>query len=261
MSEAIEAVARALLTGTDAQAARLEPVTEGMSGASVFRVVQPGQLVRYIKIGQGKAAAPLRAEASRTSWLASHGIAVPRILRVSNELDVYAMLLQAMPGTPADVSAVPVPQLVAALAKSLAALHALPPENCPFDETLSVRLARAATAVAAGEIDAADFEPRNRGTAPAALLARLTAQQPQEDIVVVHGDATLSNVMIDTAGNVGFIDCGNAGRGDRYLDLAVLAADIAEHHGAEAVADFERGYGGIWDGAKACFYSDLYEFF
>jgi len=261
MSDGIKAIAYGLLTDADAHAARLEPVADGMSGASVFRVVQPGKLVRYIKIARGQAAAPLRQEASRTCWLASQAIAVPRILRVSDRLGAYAMLMHAMPGTPADVSSLPPPRLIAALAKALAALHALPPAACPFDESLGVRLTRAATAVAAGEIDDSEFDPRNIATSAEALLARLTARQPPEDFVVVHGDATLSNLMVDGEGNVGFIDCGNAGRGDRYLDLAVLAADIAEHHGAPAADMFAHAYGGAWDAAKARFYVDLYELF
>ena len=259
-----EAEALALLRAdgnADLSGVRLEPVTSGMSGASVFRVVRPGQLVRYVKIGQDKAAAPLRQEITRTAWLAAQGITVPGILRVSNQPDSYAVLMHAMPGTPADASRLPAPQLIAALAKALAALHALPLNSCPFDETLSVRLARAAKAVADDEVETAEFEPRNADTTPQALLARLNSQPPAEDQVIVHGDATLSNLMIDADGNVGFIDCGSAGRGDRYLDLAVLAADIAEQHGTEAATAFARDYGIIWDAAKAQFYADLYEFF
>lgn len=260
-----EAEALALLRADGAAAladVRLERVTTGMSGARVYRVVQPGRLVRYVKIGRDDAAAALRDEAARTAWLASQGIAVPSILRVSNQPGSYAILMHALPGTPADVSILPAPRLAVALGKAMAALHALRPSDCPFDETLGVRLPRAAKAVAAGDIDGADFEAHNRGTAPGALLARLSAPQPSEDVVVVHGDATLSNLMVDGEGNVGFIDCGNAGRGDRYLDLAVLAADIAEHHGAEAAAGFTAAYGERhWDAAKSRYYLDLYELF
>lgn len=241
---------------------RLERVTSGMSGARVYRVVQPGRLVRYVKIGRDGAAAPLREEAARMVWLASQGITVPSILRISNQPGSYAILMHALPGTPADVSIMPAPRLAVALGKALAALHTLRPTDCPFDETLGVRLPRAATAVAAGEIDGADFEAHNRGIAPEVLLARLSAPQHTEDIVVVHGDATLSNLMIDAEGNVGFIDCSNAGRGDRYLDLAMLAADIAEHHGVEAAASFTAAYGEQnWDAEKAKYYLDLYELF
>jgi aminoglycoside 3'-phosphotransferase-2 len=78
---------------------------------------------------------------------------------------------------------------------------------------------------------------------------------------VVHGDATLSNIIVDANNAVGFVDCGNVGRGDRYQDLAVLAAEIGEHFGAEAAAKFARSYGGEWNRAKARYYSDLYELF
>jgi aminoglycoside 3'-phosphotransferase-2 len=256
-----EAIARALLDQGDARTARLETMTGGMSGASVIRIVRHGVADRFVKIAEPDGAAALRDEAARTAWLGAHGVAVPRILRAHENADGYAVLMDAAPGTPADASALPAAQLVKALAKALASLHSLPSGDCPFDETLGVRLPRAAAAVAAGEIEIAEFEPRNRDIAPEILLARLIVQQPAEDIVVVHGDATLSNLIVDVDGHVGFIDCGNAGRGDRYIDLGVLAAEIAGHYGDDAAAQFIRSYGGVWDTTKARFYADLYEFF
>ena len=45
-------------------------------------------------------------------------------------------------------------------------------------------------------------------------------------------------------------------------DVVVLAGDIAEHHGADAAAQFAAAYGErSWDAAKARFYLDLYELF
>lgn len=261
MADGNEAIARALLDPGDTTTARFEPVTGGMSGASIVRIVTNGRTDRFVKIADAGGASALRDETTRTTWLSTQGIAVPHILRTKEESACFAVLMDAVPGTPADASPLPVPQLIDALAKALAALHSLPSGDCPFDETLRVRLPRAAAAVATGEIDVAEFEPRNRDIAPEAFLAHLTAHRPAEDIVVVHGDATLSNLIVDTDGNVGFIDCGNAGRGDRYLDLGVLAAEITEHYGDDAAAQFMRSYGGIWDTDKARFYADLYEFF
>jgi aminoglycoside 3'-phosphotransferase-2 len=257
-----EAVARSLLADGGLSQARLETVTTGESGATVFRTIAPGRTPLYVKIARDTAAAALKEEAARTSWLAARGMAVPHIVRIGDYGSAFALLMEAVSGTPADVSAPPVAQLTNALGKALAALHAMPVHDCPFDESLATRLHRAAKTVAAGEIDGADFEPHNRGTPPETLLARLTAERPVEDIVVVHGDATLSNLMIDAEGHVGFIDCGNAGRGDRYLDLAVLAGDIADHHGADAARRFVAAYGvRDWDAAKARYYLDLYELF
>ncbi len=253
-------VAMALLLA-DGGEPRLTPVTGGMSGATVLRVTERGRPPRYVKIARGRYAAALRDEIARTRWLATRGIAVPHIVRTDDRADGVAMLMDTAPGTPIDESSLPSSRIAVALGAALAALHAVPADDCPFDETLATRLARAAAAVAKGEIDGDDFDDRNSGVAPDVLLARLVASRPAEDIAVVHGDATLDNVMIDASGRVSFIDCGNVGRGDRYLDLAVMATGIAENFGAAAVKEFTRAYGGTWDDAKARYYLDLYELF
>ena len=266
MSGEPETLARELLTlddGADAAAAVLTPVTGGMSGTAVFRATRPGRPPRYLKIAHdGDAADALRAEAARTAWLGERGVAVAQILHVLDRGDRAGMLTAAVAGVPADISSLPTPRLVAALAKTMIALHALPPGLCPFDETLAIRLGRAQRAVAEGSVDSAEFEPRNRAVRPADLLRRLIAAPPRENIVVVHGDATLSNIMIDDDGTTGFIDCGNSGRADRYTDLAVLHADIQAHRGADAAGQFIHAYGlHAYDAAKARYYGDLYEFF
>jgi aminoglycoside 3'-phosphotransferase-2 len=243
-------------------AAQLEPVTEGMSGAALFRVSENKKPLRYLKIARDKAMPALRREIERTAWLATRGIRVPAILRVEEQIDQIVMLTQAIPGSPADASTLPIARLANALATGLAALHSLDPVDCPFDESLAVRIDQAAKAVASGEVDPEAFEPRNRGTAPETLLARLAAHRPPEDIVVVHGDATMANLLVDTDGTIGFVDCGNAGRGDRYIDLAVLSNDIADYYGADAAARFAQSYSQRrWDSTKARFFSDLYELF
>lgn len=242
--------------------ARIEPVTEGMSGADLYRVTEDGQPLLYLKIARDEMIASLRNEIARTQWLASQGIRVPTILRVGERSDELAMLTGGLPGAPADDNPLSDDLLVDALAQAMAALHSLSPAACPFDERLAVRLATATKAVANEDVDPEYFDPRNHGVAPAVLLERLMADPPGEDIVVVHGDASLNNLIVDADGRVGFVDCGNAGRGDRYLDLAVLAGEIEATFGAAATARFIRGYGLVaWDAAKARYFSDLYELF
>lgn len=241
--------------------AHLAPIAEGMSDARVFRVAEEGHPPLYLKMAQGAAVAALREEIARTQWLAARGVRVPHILRVDDRAEQVTVLTAAMPGVAAEASPLPAPRLVEALARGLKRVHALPLADCPFDESLAVRLSRAAAAVAAGEVDPDEFEPRNAGVAPETLLARLTQNRPVEDIVVIHGDATLSNIFVDDDGGVGFIDCGHCGRGDRYVDLAVLSAEIEESYGPEAAAQFALAYGAVWDGAKARYFVDLYELF
>jgi aminoglycoside phosphotransferase len=260
-----EAFARSLLMqdrGADISGMRIEPLVGGLSEASVFVVKEDGHPTRYLKIAHRHAADALRDEIARTRWLAQCGMRVPEILRVDDRAGAIAVLTAAVPGIAAEASPLPAPRLVDALARGLAALHALAPVDCPFDESVATRLARAAAAVAAGDVDPQAFAPRNLGVAPAALLARLSREPPAEDVVVIHGDATLSNLIVDEDGTLGFVDCGNAGRGDRYVDLAVLSAELEEAHGPEAAARFAAAYGAAgWAGAKARYFSDLYELF
>ena len=253
-----------LVQHDDAGAATLtlEPVTTGMSGAGVFRATQKGVAPRYVKVAFDAAAVALRDEIARTKWLRARGIAVPAVLGIDDRAASVAVLMEAIAGVPADLSTLSTPRLIVALAQAVNALHALPPASCPFDETLAARLGRAQTAVDAGEIDPAEFEARNRHLAPADLLRRLRAAPPREDIVVLHGDLTLGNIIIDDSGTCGFIDCGNAGRGDRYTDLALLHADIVAHRGPQAGAGFLAACGvNHWDPAKARSFLDLYELF
>jgi aminoglycoside 3'-phosphotransferase-2 len=242
--------------------AKFEPLATGLSEAAVFQVTAGGRPPRYLKMAHGKAAAALRQEIARTTWLAQRHVRVPEILRVEDKAAQTILLMKAVPGFPGHERPLATADLIAALASALGRLHALPIAECPFDESVATRLSRASAAIAAGEVDPDAFDPRNRATDPADLLARLALNRPAEDSVVVHGDATLSNMIVDSDGTVGFVDCGNAGRADRYTDLAVLYTDISDHYGAEAAQRFSRIYSPAgWDGAKARFFSDLYELF
>jgi len=237
-----------------------EPVTSGMSGAEVFRLrTSPA---RYLKFAEGGAADPVRQEIARTVWLGKQGVRVPPILRTHDNGDAIAMETQALPGVPAHRCDWPKTQLLLALGRALAVFHALPAADCPFDESLAVRLGRAQQAIARGEVDAKHFATRNRGVTPEAILARVTANPPPEDLVVAHGDASLSNMVVAPDGAIGFIDCGHVGRADRYLDLAVIADEIDEYFGRRAIKIFADAYGGgRWNATKAAFYADLYELF
>jgi streptomycin 3"-kinase len=235
-------------------------ITGGMSGASVFLLATRPPC--YLKFARDDAAQTLRNEIERTAWLAHEGIRVAPIVRSHMDDAGVALQTQALAGETADHCDLPEEQALSAIGLALAKLHALPHSRCPFDESLAVRQQRAREAVSRGEIDPRHFASRNRNVTPAALLSRLLAAPPPEDLVVAHGDLTLSNIVVATDGAVGFLDCGFVGRADRYLDLAILAADIAEHFGRDSIKTFADAYGiPHWDADKARYYTDLYELF
>ncbi len=244
------------------RAAIVERVARGMSGATLLRIAHPALGDAYLKIAAVPHATELRGEIARTRWLAARGIHVPPLLRTFDDGRTAAAVMGALCGAHPEHAAQPVGEVIRALADALRALHAHAIDDCPFDETIASRLARAQHMIAQGLVTPEDFEERNRGLAPEAIYRRLIERRPaREDLVLVHGDATFDNMLIDEEGHVGFIDCGHAGRGDRYLDLAVVCADIAAHFGAEWIAPFARAYGCTIDPERLAFFGDLYELF
>lgn len=242
---------------------RVQPVTRGMSNAQVFRLNNPSGERLYLKVAALDALPELRREIERTQWLSARQVKVPEILDVFDDGRLGAALMTALPGAHPYEAALPPADIVAALARGLRALHALPAADCPFDETTAARLARARAAIEASRIDAAEFDDRNSGRSALEIYEMLRAEAPQieEDIVLAHGDATFDNLLLDAGGNLGFIDCGYAGRGDCYVDLEAVTSDIAEHFGPQWIEPFARAYGIALDAAKLRFFDDLYELF
>jgi aminoglycoside 3'-phosphotransferase II len=260
----------AVLTGLPANwraqiaAKRAVPITSGMSGADVFRLVSDRENDQYLKIAAGDNAVRLRDEVKRTQWLHSMGVRVPKIIMRFDDVDIFAVTMTALGDHNADdTGADDWASMVRGIASALAAMHSLPVAACPFDEAIKTRLSRARSLIRGGAIDPAQFHERNQSTTPERLYQRLKATVPaHEDMVVVHGDAALSNLIPGYDGAIGFIDCGNSGRSDRYVDLAIVVEGLVARFGIEARDAFVSAYGTLtWDAGKAKFCSDLYELF
>jgi aminoglycoside 3'-phosphotransferase II len=246
------------------EAFHFEPIKRGMSEAQLFRLRGAASEEFYLKLSPPDGLTDFRAEVERTQWLFGQGVRVPEVLDVCDDGHASAAaLMTAVSGSHPQGSRQLVANVIRDLARGLQSLHSLAITDCPFDETTSVRLARARTMIEEDRISTEEFAERNRGRSPQAIYEQLLATSPQaEDIVVVHGDAKFDNLLIDDEGNLGFIDCGHAGRGDRYLDLEAVTSDIDEYFGASWVEKFALDYGeGELDPAKLRFFSDLYELF
>ncbi|MBV9111678.1 MAG: aminoglycoside 3'-phosphotransferase [Hyphomicrobiales bacterium] len=242
--------------------ATLVAIETGMSEARLWRLDHGRGSSWYLKVAEGRVRAELRREIERTRWLADHHMRVPTILRVHEGSDFVAFLSHAVPGVVATHAEHPPAILAAAIGRGLAKLHALAVADCPFDETLRTRFARARRLIRDGEIDAANFDERNRNLAPQGLLDRLCERRPVEELVVTHGDATLSNIIVDHEATIGFVDCGHCGKADRYLDLALMAQELEETFGRAEARTFAAAYGeSRWNAVKARFFADLYELF
>ena len=115
--------------------------------------------------------------------------------------------------------------LLDCMAEALHTLWAIPAETCPFERTVADNLSHAEAAILAGRFDPSGCEPETFGPGgfenPEALLDWLKNHLPPQDRVVTHGDFCLPNLFTDGTRFTGFIDVGNVGAGDRWMDLAL----------------------------------------
>ncbi|MFH8408780.1 APH(3'') family aminoglycoside O-phosphotransferase [Streptomyces sp. NPDC018019] len=246
-----------------------EPVTDGESGAGVFRSADG---TRYAKCVTADQVAALEAERDRVDWLAAQGVPGPRVLdwRVGDA--GAGLLTSAVEGIPAD--RVPASTLRAAwepVADAVRQLHRLPVERCPFSRDLGQMFAVARDVVARGAVNP-DFLPEEQQHTPGAdLLARLAPHlehrraQEAAQTVVCHGDLCLPNIILDpeTLTVAGFIDLGRLGRADPYADIALLFATARETWGDDerrsraAEEAFAARYGIALDRDRERFYLHL----
>lgn len=233
-----------------------QPVTTGRSGSVVTRC--PG-VFRKEAIDPTE---DLRAEAERLAWLGAHGIPVPEVL----DADRTFLLTREVAGRTAadDWPAESRPRVVDALAQVTQDLHALPLKDCPFDRRLEVSISEAIEA----QVDVADLDPERRGWTRERLVAELLHHRPeQEDLVVCHGDLSLSNVLVDpdSLAVTGVIDTGRLGIADRWTDLAIATRSLSSpqnpQFGEWAAQQYLTAYGVPLDIQKCDYYRLIDEFF
>ncbi|WP_245676236.1 APH(3') family aminoglycoside O-phosphotransferase [Nocardia niwae] len=180
------------------------------------------------------------AEYQRLTWLRDRGIAVPEVAAFEDDVlvltDAGAPSLAARTGSGSAQAA----SVGAVLGALLRRLHSIPVADCPFDGRLDLVLAQARRHVVEGLVDPDDFDEDNSGSTPEEVLARLLAQRPDgEDLVVAHGDFTPPNVLENGV----LLDVGALGVADRYRDLALAVRDLRADFGEAEVRAFFAAYG------------------
>ncbi|GAA5082874.1 hypothetical protein GCM10023319_26140 [Nocardia iowensis] len=202
---------------------------EGMSGGVAFV-----NETYWVKRGS-KAV----AEHERLNWLRGRGIQLPEVVEFDGDVLVLADagVTSLAARDDAGSGATSVGTIMGEL---LRRLHSIPVAECPFDGRLDVVLAQARRQVIEGLVDRDDFDDENQGCTPEDVLARLLAERPDhEELVVAHGDFTPPNVLEGAI----LLDVGALGVADRYRDLALAVRDLRDDFGDTEVAAFFTAYG------------------
>jgi len=242
-------------------AARWEAVTEGQSGAGVWR---SQKYVVKVQERGGWPVSTLLQERERLRWLAGR-VPVPRVVGYEVTGTHEYLAVTRLPGLPmGHPDALLHPERVTdLLARALRELHALPVRECPFTMTLPVMLRLARERVQAGVVDESDFDDERQGKSAAGVFNELVRTRPEtEDLVVTHGDPCLPNLILNGEYVEGFVDVGRVGLADRHADLALVWRDLHGYLGPEWAERFLDLYGRVLvDEGKLGYYGLLDELF
>lgn len=109
-------------------------------------------------------------------------------------------------------------QLCALLAEGMQILHTADAADCPVNRSLSVILNECENRLLRGACPPHCW----KGFASAeSMLHYLQTQKPDETLVLTHGDYCLPNIFANDRGICGFIDLGDGGLADVYIDIAL----------------------------------------
>ena len=231
---------------------RWSPITDGESGAHVFRLEAPTGPAYFLKQATcGEQTGTLQAEHDRLQWLASR-VQVPPLIGFVRDGATSYLLTDALPGESAyhaleRAAALGDTEKVETLASTLGAwlhtLHQQPIDACPFDARFDVRLVEAKRRVAEGLVDEDDFDAERQGWRAADVVHAIERLLPLPfERVLTHGDFSLDNVFVEHGQVSGVLDVGRAGVADPYQDLAICWRDLGEF-GAPAQSALLHGYG------------------
>lgn len=219
----------------------LLPVPHGRSGAHVFRLESPNRETLFLKMVTPPAAADLRGEADRLTWL--HGkVPAPRVIEFHEDANGAHLLTTAVPGSTllafSDASDAVKRRLAALLGEALAQLHAVDVTGCPFAH---------APEHESNPTPSSERDESRRAELLHELRSRLPAPSTP---VLLHGDPCLPNVLVMNDELSGFVDLGSAGLGDPRKDLVLALWSLEYNYGTGWGETLLEAYVAVDEGAR-----------
>jgi kanamycin kinase len=230
---------------------------------TTWRLTHPDGRVRFAKVDTAGHYPTLAGEKERMVWGAAY-LPVPVVVPTEEVDGATVLITEALPGTDGTDPEWrhDLPTLVRALGAGLLNFHrAVGEEWCPFRFDVGVALEHVRRRVDAGMIDPANqFHPEHRHLTATSALALLERTAPEyEDLVVCHGDYCPPNALLCGGKVTGYVDLGELGVADRWLDIAVGGWSAGWNFGAELEPLFYEGYGIEPEPDRIAFYRLLWE--
>lgn len=158
-------------------------------------------------------------------WL--HGrLPVPEIIAAEQVEETRYLLMSRIHGEYLCTGGLLDDQLLLAelVAQGLQKLWAVEVADCPTCRSLNTKFGEIEEGLRGGWLtreQAAQPEPYGSGdfTTPAQLFDWLVKHRPQEELVLSHGDCCLPNLFAENGRLTGFIDLGQSGAADKWVDI------------------------------------------
>ena len=238
------------------------PVWRNELGGLTFRLTAPSGALRFVKwVAAATPELDLAAEARRLAW-ADGLTAVPRVLDAGENDDGSWLLTAGLPGLSAvDPRWIDDPRTaVRAIGEGLRVLHdTLPVESCPFEWSVTRRIAKVDRRLAGGTTPA-EWSPEHRSLSTTDARARLAETPPVDRLVVCHGDACAPNTLLDASGRfLAHVDLGSLGIADRWSDIAVAAWSTEWNYGPGLAPLLYDSYGVAADADRIAYYRLLWD--
>lgn len=212
---------------------RIEKDTTGMSPAEVYKIHSDQEVLFLKRINAiyKDTTYDTKREMNIMKWL-SNQINVPEIVHYEEDTTFHTLIMSKVEGVSLEEleDTLRLEDYIDYLVKALKIIQAIPIDNCPYNNCIHNRLKElqylldhnlADTEIENWE-DETPFDNAND------LVEFLIQNQPQETLVLSHGDFCNSNIFINTD-QMSFIDLGRAGLADMWLDIAFCVRDIREH--------------------------------
>jgi len=176
----------------------------------------------------------IKKEILLMEWLNGR-VNVPKVIQYVVEDNMSYLLMTRMTGKMAcDIEYLEnSDELVELLVDGLHHLWKVNPENCPVSCVLEEKLKMAKYNVDHHLVGTENCDPNTFGENgfkdPLALYLWLEAHQPEEDLVLSHGDYCLPNIFGNKNQLSGFIDIGRMGIADRWQDIALCYRSLRDN--------------------------------
>lgn len=198
-----------------------ERITIGYSNAEIYRVFGKDRNY-YLKFMPTGKFTSICYEAAVTKWL--HGrLPVAEVIEYSeNEYGEFLLITEIQGVSAAAVPGMEPEEIVRLYAEGLRMIHAIPTDDCPFDQNTSVKIVNCLYNLDHDLVKLEYLHESRQGMDQDQLRQALMDKQlPVDDLVFTHGDYCFPNVIVSGGRINGFIDFSAAGVADRYQDLAV----------------------------------------